>query len=79
MKCRGNSEILHKIFRDTARINLCFFDFHVLFRTISCCISKSPEHLISFLTVVGQSKVKLNAFTATVLEVGFFDGTCKVL
>ena len=42
MKCSGDSEILQEIVCDTTRISSCFFDFHVVSRTIS----ESPIHLI---------------------------------
>ena len=51
MKCSGDYEILHGIVRDATRISSCFSDFHVVSRTISCSISESPLHFISFLTV----------------------------
>ena len=54
MKCNGDSEILHKIVRDTTRISSCFSEFRVVSRTIWCTyssISESPLHFTSFLTV----------------------------
>ena len=51
MKCSGDFEILHGIFGDTTRISSSFSDFLVVPRTISCSISKSQLHFISFLTV----------------------------
>ena len=51
MKCSGDYEILHGIVRDATRISSCFSDFHVVSRTISCSISESPLHFISFLTM----------------------------
>ena len=44
--CSGDFEILHEIVRDTKRINLCFSDFRIVSRTISCSFSEeSPLHL----------------------------------
>ena len=47
----GDSEKLHGLFHETTRTRSCFCDFHVVSRTNSCCISESPLHFISFLTV----------------------------
>ena len=63
IKCSGDSEILYDIVRDTPRISSSFFDFRVVSRTILCCISESPKHLIFFLTVWG-GEVSINAATA---------------
>ena len=45
---KRGSEILHEIVRDTPRISSFFFNFRVVSRTISCSISESQLHLISF-------------------------------
>ena len=54
MKCSEDSQILHEIVHDTSLICLCFYDFRIVSRTISSSISESPQHFISFLTVIGS-------------------------
>ena len=51
MKCSGDSEILPEKVRDTSQIRSRFSDFHEVSRTISCSISESKLHSISFLIV----------------------------
>ena len=50
IKCSGDSEILYETVRDTTRISSRLSDFRVVSRTISCSISESSLHFISFLT-----------------------------
>ena len=54
---RGDSQILHKIVSDTTQISLCFSDFRVFSRIISCSISESLLHLIFFLAVQSLRKI----------------------
>ena len=52
MKCSGDSEILNEIARNTKCKSEKQELIRVVSRTISCSISESPLHVISFLKVV---------------------------
>ena len=58
LKCSRDSEILHEIVRDTTRKSEKYELVRIVSRTISCRISKSTLHFISFLTVYAATIYK---------------------